>query len=57
MRNGIMKTGQNCFSILINAGRDPATGKRIMQWVSFKGTFKEAQQKRVELLHLSLIHI
>jgi len=51
MRNGIMKTGQNCFSILINAGRDPATGKRIMQWVSFKGTFKEAQQKRVELLH------
>jgi len=51
MRNGIMRAGRNSYSIQLSIGRDPVTGKRIQQWISFKGTLKEAQQKRNELVH------
>ena len=32
-------------------GRDPNTGKRKQQWVSVKGTKKDAERKLAELLH------
>ena len=35
----------------MNLGRAPATGKRKQQWVSVKGTKKEAAKRLAELLH------
>lgn len=51
MRGHIIKRYQGSYSIVIDLGRDPATGKRKQQWVSVKGTKKEAEQKLSELLH------
>jgi integrase len=43
--------GSDRWSIILEDGRDPATGKRRQKWHSFKGTRKEAQAERVRLLH------
>ncbi len=43
--------GSDRWSIILEDGRDPATGKRRQKWHSFKGTKKEAQAERVRLLH------
>jgi integrase len=43
--------GSDRWSIILEEGRDPATGKRRQKWHSFKGTKKEAQAERVRLLH------
>jgi integrase len=51
MRGHITKRGKNSYSIVIPLGTDPATGKRKQQWVSVKGTKKEAERKLAELLH------
>jgi len=51
MRGHIVKRYNNSYSIVLNLGVDPATGKRKQQWISFKGTKKEAEKKRDELLH------
>jgi len=51
MRGHITKRGKNSYSIAISLGRDPATGKYKYQWVSVKGTKKEAEKRLSELLH------
>ena len=51
MRGHITKRGKDSFTIVLNLGRDPATGKRKQQWVSVKGTKKDAEKKLAELLH------
>jgi integrase len=43
--------GSDRWSIILEDGRDPATGKRRQKWHSFRGTKKEAQVERVRLLH------
>jgi len=36
---------------VVSLGRDPATGKRQQQWVSLKGSKKDAEKRLADLLH------
>lgn len=49
MRGGIKRQGKGSWVIVLSLGRDPVTGKYRQKWVSFKGTWKEAEDKRDEL--------
>ena len=51
MRGHIRKRSKDTWTIVIDAGRDPSTGKRSQQWVSVKGTKKDAERKLAELVH------
>jgi len=51
MRGHIRKRGKNSYTIVLSLGLDPATGKRNQQWVSIKGTKKDAEKRLGELLH------
>jgi len=51
MRGHITKRGKNSYTIVLNLGFDPATGKRKQQWVSVKGTKKDAEKRLAELIH------
>lgn len=51
MRGHIEKRGKNSYSLAISLGKDPATGKYKYQWVSVKGTKKDAEKRLGELLH------
>lgn len=51
MRGHIVKRGKSSYSIVVNMGTDPATGKRKQQWISVKGTKKEAEKRLAEILH------
>jgi integrase len=50
MRGHIVKRFKSSYTIFLNLGVDPATGKRKQQIVSIKGTKKEAEQKLAELI-------
>ncbi|MBA7672620.1 putative prophage phiRv2 integrase [subsurface metagenome] len=51
MRGHIVKRYKNSYSIVLNLGIDPTTGKRKQQWVSVKGTKKGAEKRLSELLN------
>ena len=51
MRGHITKRGKNSYSIKISMGKDAATGKYKYQWVSVKGTKKDAEKRLSEVLH------
>ena len=51
MRGHITKRGKNSYTIVLNLGIDSQTGKRKQQWVSVKGTKKDAEKRLSELLH------
>ena len=51
MRGHITKRGKDSYTIVLDLGRDPETGKRKQQWVSIKGTKKDAEKRLSELLH------
>lgn len=51
MRGHLVKRGKNSYTIVLNLGIDPQTGKRKQQWVSVKGTKKDAEKRLSELLH------
>lgn len=51
MRGHIVKRYKGSYSIVLNLGTDPATGKRKQQWISVKGTKKEAEKRLAEMLH------
>jgi integrase len=51
MRGHITKRGKDSYSIAVSLGRDPTTGKYKYQWVSVKGTKKEAEKRLSELLN------
>lgn len=51
MRGHITKRGKNSYSIAISLGKDPTTGKYKQQWVSIKGTKKDAEKRLAEILH------
>jgi len=51
MRGHIVKRYKNSYTIVLNLGIDPTTGKRKQQWVSVKGTKKGAEKKLSELLN------
>ena len=43
MRGHITKRGKNSWSIVLDVGRNPATGKRRQKWISVKGAGTEYQ--------------
>jgi integrase len=51
MRGHIIKRYEDSYNIVLNLGTDPATGKRKQQWITVKGTKKEAEKRLAELLH------
>jgi len=51
MRGHIIKRYKNSYTIVLNLGRDPSTGKSKQQWFSVKGTKKDAEKRLAELLH------
>ena len=51
MRAHIRKRYVSSYSISLNLGNDPATGKRKQVTVSVKGTKKEAEKRAAELIH------
>ena len=51
MRGSIIKRSKGSWTIIINLGRDPATGKRKQQWVTIRGTKKQAETRLAELLN------
>ena len=51
MRGHIIKRYKGSYTVVMNLGVDPATGKRKQQWVSVKSTKKEAEKRLAELLH------
>lgn len=51
MRGHIIKRYKNSYTIVLSLGIDPSTGKHRQQWVSIKGTKKEAEKRLAELLH------
>jgi integrase len=50
MRGHIRCRGEHTFELKFEAKRDPATNKRKIQYVSFRGTKREAQVKLAELV-------
>ncbi|MCL0048213.1 site-specific integrase [Dehalococcoidia bacterium] len=51
MRGHIVKRYKGSYTIVLELGRDPATGKRKQQWISVKGTKKDAEKRLAEMLH------
>jgi len=51
MRGHIVKRYKNSYTIVLSLGVDPATGKKKQQWISVKGTKKEAEKRLSEMLH------
>jgi integrase len=51
MRGHIVKRSKDSYSIKISIGKDPANGKYKYQWVSVKGTKKDAEKRLAELLN------
>jgi len=51
MRGHIVKRYKSSYSVVLNLGVDPVTGRRKQQWISVKGTKKDAEKKLAELLH------
>ena len=51
MRGHITKRGKDSYTIVINLGKDPATGRRKQHWESIKGSKKDAEKRLAELLH------
>jgi len=50
VRGHIVKRYENSYSIVVDQGRDPATGKRRQHWESVKGNKADAEKRLRELL-------
>ena len=51
MRGHLVKRAKNSWSIVLDLGGNPATGKRRQQWISIKGTKRDAEKRLAELIH------
>ena len=51
MRGHIKTRSKGSWTIIFNLGRDPATGKSKQQWVTVRGTKKQAETRLAELLN------
>lgn len=51
MRGTLKQRSKGSWTIILDAGRDPATGKRRKQWHTVKGTKREAEKRLAELVH------
>ncbi len=50
MRGQLKQRSKGSWTIIMDLGRDPTTGKRQQQWTTIRGTKKEAERKLSELL-------
>lgn len=51
MRGTLKQRAKGTWSIILDAGRDPATGKRRQLWHTVRGTKREAEKRLAELVH------
>jgi integrase len=51
MRGTLKQRAKGTWTIILDAGRDPATGRRRQQWHTVRGTKKQAEARLTELLH------
>jgi len=51
VRGHLTKRSPNSWTMVLEFGRDPATGKRRQQWTTVKGPRPDAERKLAELLH------
>ena len=51
MKGHIRQRTKGSWTIVIDVGRDPMTGKRRQHWHTVKGTKRDAEKKLTELLH------
>jgi integrase len=51
MRGHITRRAKDSYTIVLNLGTDPETGKRRQQWVTVRGTKKDAERRLSELLN------
>lgn len=51
MRGHIIKRYKDSYTIVVQMGKDQATGKYKQKWFSIRGTKKEAEKRLSELLH------
>ena len=51
MRGTVKQRAKGTWTIILDVGRDPATGKRQQQWHTVKGTKREAETRLAELQH------
>jgi len=51
MRGTIKQRSTGSWTIILDLERDPNTGKRKQQWVTVKGTKRDAERRLAELLH------
>jgi integrase len=49
MTGHIRRRGEHSWELKFDIGRDPATGRRLVEYHSFKGTKREAKDKLTEL--------
>jgi integrase len=50
MRGHITRRAKDSYTVVVNLGADPETGKRRQQWVTVKGTKRDAERRLSELL-------
>ena len=50
-RGHIVKRSKDSYSVVVSLGKDANTGKYKSQWVSIRGTKKEAERRLAEILH------
>ena len=51
MRGTLKKRSEHSWTIIVDIGRDPATGKRRQQWHTVRGSKREAEKRLAELLY------
>ena len=51
MRGHVRQRSKGSWTIVLDLGRDPSTGKRKQQWLAVRGTKRDAEKKLVELQH------
>jgi integrase len=51
MTGHLTKRGKNSWSIKLELGKDPATGKRRQKWITVNGTRKDAERELARRLH------
>jgi hypothetical protein len=51
MKGHIRPRGENAWAIVLDIGRDPATGRRQQKWKTIHGPKKDAQRELNRLLH------
>lgn len=49
MRGHIKKRSKGSYSIVVELGRDPKSGRRRQQWITVRGTMRDAERRLTEI--------